>query len=834
MHHVELRISISLSSTKRRVIMGESVNQKVNFSSWLRLLLQAAIRHGFAVIFVLIVVVIYRMPHLSDLTVVIIQLENDFWVMLVFYIAILVMALLISYGNLVRVESVKNKAQDRIETNSDEHTPSKIGALSKITQAINLKDSKEIRIEENPKDTKSKEGDTIVGSNKNSEVAEDYVDRVFPKLLALYMILSIAFSVENTYYQLFGVLITFKFFFLLLTLFLIALTNPVFGSFLKRTFKWKSGEGWLPIIVVAIALGIILILGCLNDGGTKADIASLFWSMMCLSVVFFVLSISYNKRILCFKEKIAIPAAYILTLTMLAVYLVMLFDPELDKLKDLTPMVIIMVCLIGLYTIFLGLNYIGKIKKWPILTVVFGAAILLTVFVAKSKCFSFYEVSTVNAKNINPGDRLSVEVYVDQYIEERRDAILSANINEPFPIIMVSAEGGGSRAGHWAFLVHSYLYGKSEGYYKKHLFSITGASGGSVGSNMFYVQAHAKKDNYDKNLFLSKSFSKSKGLGNNEHNFQYKASQFYQNDYISSSIAGLLGRDLIASIFHLNYYRDRAEITETEWENEFDRLFDKGLLHMPYLDIMPKKNDAFTPPIMVTTTTHVQTGELYVMSPVKFNTNKESQSGFHDLLSEYVQINGNSNMIKRSAAMLLTARFPYLSPNGRISGIGQFGDGGYYDNVGGTVTRHLEAALIKGLRKDSLLTGKYRIKHLIITNNSSTNFKDCPIEEKKTDSLPIYSTQLITPAQMAVNAIFAHSDEFINATSGEFRVESKRTLIPLDINNRPKIIKTQCDTLFRPLIPLGRYLSVDAIRSLEARLKDSEVSNKLDKILKYQ
>jgi hypothetical protein len=782
--------------------MEETNTNKINIATWLRLLLRAVIRHGLALIFVLILIVIFRMPHLSDLTVVIIQLENnaDFVVMSIFYASILVMALLISYGNLVRIPSDADILEDTAEVNLDHEQVQQTKFMNKVTKAINLKDSMERSFEQKEVQNETLSGDSLEDSPEESENPKLYIDRIYPKVLAIYMILGITFSVENTYFELTGSLITFKLLFPLLIVFLIALTHPGVGAFLKRTLKWKARKGVLPIIGVAVSILVIMVLGILNDGGTKSDIANLFWSMMSLSVLFFFLSISYNAWVLWFKEKIAMPLAYFLTAIIILIYLIMLVDPELHQLKKLTPVVIIMVCIIGQYVIFLGLNYVGKIRKWPVLTVVFSTAILLTILVAKSDRFKHYEVSTVAAENIHPDDRLSLEAYVDQYIAERREAILAVKGKEQFPIILVSAEGGGSRAGHWAFLVHSYLYGKSENYFKKHLFSITGASGGSVGSNMFYVQAYAHKDKYDSLLFLA------------EKDYSYKASQFYQNDYISSSVAGLLGRDIVASVLHLNYYKDRGKITEMEWEHKFDELFDPGLLSRSYLDIMPKENASFTPPIMVTTTTHVQTGQLYIMSPVKFNINKERASGFNDLLSQYANKNQSSTMIKRSAAMLLTARFPYLSPNGRITGVGQFGDGGYYDNVGGVVTKHLEAALLKGLRKDTLLHGKYKIKHLIITNHTP--------EKESVD----YYSQLVTPGQMAVNAIFAHADEFVNATSEAYRVASKRTAIT-----------TQTDASFKPLIPLGRYLSKDAVRSLEERLKDpEEVKNRLDELMEYQ
>ncbi|OIQ27582.1 MAG: hypothetical protein BM564_12480 [Bacteroidetes bacterium MedPE-SWsnd-G2] len=781
----------------------EKAPKHVSVQQWLKHLLNAIVNHGLELVFVIFVIVIFRAPHLSDLTVVIIQLKDnlDFVVMPVFYASILVLALFIGYGNLIKFKKLDANEEIKIEGSKKSLKLRWRSLNERLKRSINLKDSKERELEYS----------TLSQEAANKENAEDYVSRIYPKALAVISILGIAFTVENTYEVLFGTLITVPYFFLSLAVILIGLTHPSVNSFFETKLKWKTSSNPLAVIIVVGAIATILILGVFNDGGTKSDIRNLFWSLFCLSLVFFVLSFSYNKLILWFKAKIGMPVAFALSVICLILYASILINPELHTLKNLTPTVILMICVLGLYFVFLILKLIGRYYDWPLLVIVVFAAIISTVLVAKSNSFKHYEVSTVSSENIDVDDRMSLEDYVDKFIRERRDSILNPNREKPFPIILVSAEGGGSRAGLWSFLVHSYLYEKSELYFKQHLFSLTGASGGGVGNNLFFAQAAEHHSKYDSTLFLDK-----------KHNagLCYKASGFYQNDYISSSIAGLLGRDLIASIFHLKFNKDRAKITETEWEASFNASFGNDILKRPYLKNMPNKSEAYTLPLMVTTTTNVQTGKLFVMSPVKFNQDGSNGSGFGDLLLDYAKHNPKSNMFKRSSAMLLTARFPYLSPSGRVSGVGQFGDGGYYDNVGGVVSRYLESVLVKKLKVGGIPDSCYEIRHLIIVNT--------PPKKKLS-----YYSEFLAPPQMAVSAIFAHADEFVASKSDKYKIVSKRTDIEISNERLFSFIKSKPkrNELFKPLIPLSRYLSLDAVKSMERRLENDSVRCKLDSLM---
>jgi hypothetical protein len=77
--------------------------------------------------------------------------------------------------------------------------------------------------------------------------------------------------------------------------------------------------------------------------------------------------------------------------------------------------------------------------------------------------------------------------------------------------------------------------------------------------------------------------------------------------------------------------------------------------------------------------THIETGKRVLVSPVQFGDNQFYEST--DLLKT---INRD---IPSSTAVLLSARFPYLTPAGLIvdregKKWGHVGDGGYYENLG--------------------------------------------------------------------------------------------------------------------------------------------------------
>jgi predicted acylesterase/phospholipase RssA len=71
--------------------------------------------------------------------------------------------------------------------------------------------------------------------------------------------------------------------------------------------------------------------------------------------------------------------------------------------------------------------------------------------------------------------------------------------------------------------------------------------------------------------------------------------------------------------------------------------------------------------------------------------------------------------ISYSKATMLSARFPYISPAGKI-GKHYFVDGGYFDNSGAGVVHEMLQSLVQEIKNDSVLSAKVRFEVIHITN----------------------------------------------------------------------------------------------------------------------
>ncbi|MBX2828537.1 MAG: hypothetical protein KTR22_10245 [Flavobacteriaceae bacterium] len=767
---------------------------KVRF--WLLDVVTEIQKHFMSVVFVLIIyIMLWFVPQVNDLIIVVNQTAKHWIAVPVFFMAITVFAFFISVvGDYFDPPkpSVWNSAIDA-------ETPER--KLFSIP-----KDAKEIYLEERKKGA-------IRKSSTFVETQQQYIKRVFPKMLGATLILTAAFAVNNTFQTVYGhdIIFTGNWGFLIaILLMLLALNQKVSDAVMGWLFKWEWLKEYGPIILMTLCFLAIIILGFFNRGGTEGDSKRLFWALTLLAVLFLLLTLSYNKLVLWFKKHIGGRLTLLFITVILVSYLILVFYPT--SFEIYTPLSIIMICIIGIYTVFNIIRVFGKRLDVPLLGFVFIVSVVLGVYQANRNNFKHYDASYTTEVKHTPNDRMNVDDYIAAWISDRRALIQNQPEGEKFPIIMVSAEGGGSRAGLWSFLVQSSLFDKNPDYFEKYLFSMTGASGGGGGNNMFYAQAYELLENPSA-LPLKYQME--------DAPFDYRASSIYNKDYLSASVASLLGRDLFKSITNIGTFRDRGAILEIQWEDQFDSIFerDDNPLGQAYLNLLPKKGQhEYIRPILITNTTELQSGERAIISPVSPAGNPNGLGVFSDLLEEYPKKNA---MIKRSTAMSMNARFPYVSPVARIDSVGQFGDAGYYNNIGGNVTVTLAQSLERALAQDSTLTGKYEIRQLLITNFS-----------KPSDDIT-YSSQMLAPLSMIASATFAHPKQTEATLVNVHNIQSKRTPIPQQESAMMSFMKelTEDDGEIEPIIPLGRFLSEPAVRSMEARLAEPEVQAQLVRLL---
>ncbi|MGI9547132.1 MAG: hypothetical protein ACR2MM_07845, partial [Flavobacteriaceae bacterium] len=602
--------------------------------SWIASILNAFRDHFLSIVFVVILFLLFWVvPQINDLIVVINQADNDWLVVLIFFSSISVLAFLIS-----TLDSFFNPPAPSEPSLEESKSISK---NKEIFQAP--KDAKELFLEQ------QKERDVVLEKTKEfQETKSGYIKRLFPKILGTVLILIATYAVNNTYKKVYDsdIIIGGNWGLLAGIVLLILLLYKPWIEAISKWFKKFPWTAYIPIILAVLCFLGILLLGFFNEGGSQGDTERLFYSLMMLTIFFLLISTSYNKWVLKFKNLIGAKLILLLTIVSLVAYVILFFNPE--ALKFITPLPIVMNCVIGIYVILNLIRLAGRLLKIPLLLpIVILISAALAVFISNAATFTHFDASSVPT-TIHPGQRMSLEAYVQKWLNHRKGDISKYSPENKFPIILVSAEGGGSRAGLWSFLVQSYLYDRNPDYFGKFLFSMTGASGGGGGNNMFYTQAYHLQRQGANVPF--KFDSPQDGM-------DYRASAIYDQDFLSSSVAGIMGRDLFKSITNIGDFANRGALLENEWEAAFNAVFDysseQNPLAQPYLKIMPTSSD-YTIPILITNTTHLQSGERAIISPVNVAKDSHNLAVFMDLLSDYPK---NGRMIKRSTAMSLNARF---------------------------------------------------------------------------------------------------------------------------------------------------------------------------------
>lgn len=306
--------------------------------------------------------------------------------------------------------------------------------------------------------------------------------------------------------------------------------------------------------------------------------------------------------------------------------------------------------------------------------------ILLYIFITGS-IIDRYLVDTID--NSGKAPRPAVNEFLDNWINdlERRDKIESAKI---FPVYLVISDGGASRSGYWAGKILAELHNNVSDF-PLHLLSLSGTSGGSVGNSAYY------------SFLKSTSTLPSSGI-----NPEKEMDDFFSSDFLSYSFSHYLGSDLLwHGIPFPQFVPDRAEALEKSMErshSEFISSYFRGSL-----DTVFHPNSKL--PLLIINSTHLNTGRPAVISNARLN----GVSNRKDILSLIEDSLGKQ--IKLSTAVIIGARFPYISPAGNIHGE-SFVDGGYFDNSGGGITQEL-LEFIKNKMADSTennLWHKYRDK----------------------------------------------------------------------------------------------------------------------------
>jgi hypothetical protein len=249
-------------------------------------------------------------------------------------------------------------------------------------------------------------------------------------------------------------------------------------------------------------------------------------------------------------------------------------------------------------------------------------------------------------------------------------------------VVLVSAQGGASRAGYWTALVLSQLddIARKKGLppFSDRVFAISSVSGGSVGAAGYVADA-----------------ARTAPLGRDdptppEHRL---AAKLNEADFLSPALGGLLFPDLVYRFFPLPGLPDRAEALEEGWEKRWRDILPKtDTFSEPFQNLWRGEFNPVgaTPrwvPLLLINGTREEDGRRVITAPINIDPNV-----FLDAVDFYAVHPAD---IRLSTAVHNSARFPLISPPGGLSRTGgHIIDGGYFDNSGTQTLRDVLQALL--------------------------------------------------------------------------------------------------------------------------------------------
>ena len=444
---------------------------------------------------------------------------------------------------------------------------------------------------------------------------------------------------------------------------------------------------------------------------------------------------------------------------------------------------------------------------------------------------NFYDVQTV--ENTAETNRYSLDKYFETWVDQRKEDISN---DESYPVFIVASNGGGSRAAYWTTSLLAKLSDTTDGKFIEHLFATSGASGGSVGSAVFTaLSAHTIRN--------EGTYSK----------MMPRVDNIFKEDYLSATVASLFGRDFIQNIipWDIRYWSNRSRNLGYQYEqmiagqtSSTNNFFAEEFQKVWYVG----KDSVNTHiPLYFGNTLQVEDGRRGVSSAVDM-----VDSIFVDAI-DVLKMRDESQTLKLSSASMLTNRFPFVNPVGRIdlmTGPGHFADGGYFDNAGALTAAEVLGELIKMKRMhtqagspDSLLYSHLKFYVLKIDNDEGSDAKG-QIKRSRPEGK---MSQLAAPAQAVAQALLAghvsYSDDLlkqlVQSDTGEcgyfhFWLPYGNIYQRTNCGYQPKGDCSVCDDRNQQkIIPLGRYLSSSARAKIEEGLDQysraiNEVVGKFD------
>jgi hypothetical protein len=344
--------------------------------------------------------------------------------------------------------------------------------------------------------------------------------------------------------------------------------------------------------------------------------------------------------------------------------------------------------------------YAGKRLQLPI------TAFILVVAVAFSATMDNHTVRTIDAAAAGAPTRAEPPELVDAFTGWMRPLAGTAPAAPAAPsapgakprIFFVAAEGGGIRAAYWTAKVLAGLTDENRSFPDR-LFAVSSVSGGSLGAVVFDALLAERQA----------------GRLRQGAELQDQAKGVLGEDFLSPVLAAMLFPDAFVHFIPFSApltSADRARALEGAWESAWQAHVGTDRLGRGFAALF---REGTRLPHLLLNTTCVETGQRWAVSDLHLAHEVGDVNDAGDLFAADIPL---------STAAHLSARFPYVSPGGRIPGrapaCSHLVDGGYFENSGTATLLDLLEAL-----PDTTPGGPAGYVPVVISINNDPE-RDCP------------------------------------------------------------------------------------------------------------
>ena len=287
--------------------------------------------------------------------------------------------------------------------------------------------------------------------------------------------------------------------------------------------------------------------------------------------------------------------------------------------------------------------------------------------------------------------RPTLHVALREWVDARRR--VSGRSAGRVPVIIVAAEGGASRAAVWVLAAMRMLDNKTNGDFGRHVFAVSGVSGGSLGAATYarMLRARGREDGV---------------LDWDDKDTRAALGRLATKDLLSATISTYFLNDMFGSMIGPLWTWAGIPDRNAALEHTFERLWEqnKGFAaprHVPpgFLALrFSPQSDSRMPvdllPHLLLNGTDVGSGKRMITSTIRWSP----QGALFPDSGDLIQL--VSRDVRMATAVTNSARFPFISPAGRFVSAGPAGstayqiiDGGYFENYGARTAWEIARAI---------------------------------------------------------------------------------------------------------------------------------------------